>query len=131
MADSPQGKYYGGLVSAPAFRQIAQEILNYLEIPPKNPDEQLPQEPEKPEWDGRKIAKRKITKESSISEDSGGLRMPDVRGMTIRSVIDSLSVYALDFKFEGSGVAVSQSPEPGGKIETGKPCRVAFKRKDA
>jgi cell division protein FtsI (penicillin-binding protein 3) len=32
--DEPQGKYYGGIVAAPVFRQIAQQTLNYLNVPP-------------------------------------------------------------------------------------------------
>jgi cell division protein FtsI (penicillin-binding protein 3) len=32
--DEPQGKYYGGLVAAPAFSKIARQTLNYLNIPP-------------------------------------------------------------------------------------------------
>ena len=32
--DEPQGKYYGGLVAAPAFNRIARQTLNYLNIPP-------------------------------------------------------------------------------------------------
>lgn len=33
--DEPKDKYYGGIVAAPAFREIAREILNYLNIPSK------------------------------------------------------------------------------------------------
>jgi len=32
--DEPQGKYYGGIVAAPVFRQIAQQTLNYLNVSP-------------------------------------------------------------------------------------------------
>ena len=32
--DEPQGEYYGGIVAAPVFRQIAQQTLNYLNVPP-------------------------------------------------------------------------------------------------
>jgi len=32
--DEPQEDYYGGTVAAPAFRRIAQETLNYLNVPP-------------------------------------------------------------------------------------------------
>jgi len=32
--DEPQGEYYGGIVAAPVFRQIAQQALNYLNVPP-------------------------------------------------------------------------------------------------
>jgi len=32
--DEPQGKYYGGIVAAPVFKKIAQQTLNYLNVPP-------------------------------------------------------------------------------------------------
>jgi len=32
--DEPQGDYYGGTVAAPLFGRIAQETLNYLNVPP-------------------------------------------------------------------------------------------------
>lgn len=31
----PQGNHYGGIVAAPAFRDIVRESLNYMNIPPK------------------------------------------------------------------------------------------------
>lgn len=39
--DEPRGKgiAYGGVYSAPAFRNIAEKVINYLEIPPANPAE--------------------------------------------------------------------------------------------
>ena len=33
--DEPQGGHYGGVVAAPAFRKIAHETLDYMNIPPK------------------------------------------------------------------------------------------------
>jgi cell division protein FtsI (penicillin-binding protein 3) len=33
MVDEPRGGYYGGVVAAPAFREIARFNLQYLEIP--------------------------------------------------------------------------------------------------
>ena len=32
--DEPKGKYYASIVAAPVFKQIAQQILNYLNVPP-------------------------------------------------------------------------------------------------
>lgn len=34
VVDEPRTNHYGGVVAAPAFRQIAQEALNHLNIPP-------------------------------------------------------------------------------------------------
>ena len=33
VVDEPQGSHYGGKVAAPAFREIAQELINYRNIP--------------------------------------------------------------------------------------------------
>jgi cell division protein FtsI (penicillin-binding protein 3) len=129
MADAPKGKYYGGQVSAPAFRKIAQGVLNYLEIAPTNPEEQRPRDSEKA-WTG-KIARRSIPKASISENNADGLRMPDVHGMTIREVIHSCAGYSFKFKFEGSGVAVSQCPAAGEKVRTGDICKISFKRRDA
>jgi cell division protein FtsI/penicillin-binding protein 2 len=38
VVDSPQGEYYGGVVAAPAFGEIAKFALPYLEIPPDQAD---------------------------------------------------------------------------------------------
>ncbi len=35
--DEPVGEHYGGTVAAPAFRKIAHETLQYLNVPPNNP----------------------------------------------------------------------------------------------
>ncbi|MGE0086429.1 MAG: peptidoglycan D,D-transpeptidase FtsI family protein [Desulfococcaceae bacterium] len=39
--DEPKGQHYGGLVAAPVFKQIVQEIFNYLNIPPQTDTERL------------------------------------------------------------------------------------------
>jgi cell division protein FtsI (penicillin-binding protein 3) len=38
MVDEPTKNHYGGIVSAPAFKKIAQETLTYMNIQPKNID---------------------------------------------------------------------------------------------
>jgi cell division protein FtsI (penicillin-binding protein 3) len=35
VVDEPKGTYYGGLVAAPAFRQIVKDTLGYLNVPPE------------------------------------------------------------------------------------------------
>lgn len=41
VVDEPQGTFYGGLVAAPAFRQIVQQSLSYLNIAPSDSDQKL------------------------------------------------------------------------------------------
>jgi len=41
VVDEPDHEHYGGIVAAPAFRKIAHETLNYLNIPPENEKEKL------------------------------------------------------------------------------------------
>jgi cell division protein FtsI (penicillin-binding protein 3) len=36
MVDEPTRNHYGGIVSAPAFKKIAQETLTYMNVQPKN-----------------------------------------------------------------------------------------------
>jgi cell division protein FtsI/penicillin-binding protein 2 len=38
MVDEPRGNIYGGVVAAPAFRDIARFDLQYLEVPPDAPE---------------------------------------------------------------------------------------------
>jgi cell division protein FtsI (penicillin-binding protein 3) len=35
--DQPQGQIFGGLVAAPAFKDIAKFALQYLDVPPDDP----------------------------------------------------------------------------------------------
>jgi len=37
MVDEPRGSIYGGVVAAPAFKQIARFNLQHLEVPPDAP----------------------------------------------------------------------------------------------
>ena len=43
MVDEPHGDIYGGVVAAPAFRDIARHNLQYLEIPPDQPNSSVRQ----------------------------------------------------------------------------------------
>jgi beta-lactam-binding protein with PASTA domain len=52
--------------------------------------------------------------------------MPDLKGLTIRQVLDLLHRSGLHCRFEGSGLAVSQEPSPGTAISPGGACLVKF-----
>jgi len=50
--DEPKGQYYGGVVSAPVFREVGRKVLKYLEVPPE-PD-RLPLSQNKQKTGGNK-----------------------------------------------------------------------------
>ena len=126
--DSPQGKHYGGQVAAPAFKEIANDILKYREIPPNAPPEQSPPEP-----NGSLAStpgRRDGVGELIVVDDDGFFKMPDVRGKTMRVIAGSPLARLARLEFEGSGVACRQTPSPGRKIEKGGRIQIAFKRID-
>jgi len=128
MADSAQKKYYGGQVAAPAFREIAQQILNKLEIPPTLPEEQAPSG--KPVSIARaRVPARQACKKDPLAIDADGmLRMPDMTGMTMRGILKLLAGYPVYFEFKGSGIAWAQDPAPGTRVARGQRCHIAFRR---
>ncbi len=42
MVDEPRGNIYGGVVAAPAFRDLARFCLQYMEVPPDAPETHTP-----------------------------------------------------------------------------------------
>jgi len=112
--DEPQGISYGGVVAAPAFRAIAEQVLPYLGVYPKgvtylaqaNPisNEQLGRVPKDP-------APKKEEKETDSSLNPGV--MPDFHGKSMRQVLQMAHKLGLELKLVGSGRAVAQTPPPG------------------
>jgi len=130
VADSPRGKHYGGDVAAPAFAEIAKGILNYLEIPPTEPEDLKPRRPDRPTRPVPAPGRVPGNGNLMIANDNGLFPMPDLRGMTMKAVADSVLARFVRLEFEGSGVAFRQDPAPGAGIEAGQRVRIAFKRMD-
>ncbi len=112
--DEPQGISYGGVVAAPAFRAIAEQILPYMGVYPKGvtylaqanhiSNEQLGRVP-------KDLAPRNEGKETDSSLNPGV--MPDFYGKSMRQVLQMAHKLGLELKLVGSGRAVAQTPPPG------------------
>jgi cell division protein FtsI (penicillin-binding protein 3) len=126
VVDSPQGKHYGGQVAAPAFREIANDILKYREIPPSVPLEES--SPDSPGALAKNPGSRDRGGEFIIVDADGGFNMPDIRGKTMRGIAGSPLARLAKLEFSGSGVAFKQSPPPGRKVKKGQRIQIAFKR---
>lgn len=106
VVDEPRGEYYGGTVAAPAFREIAEGTLRYLGVAPSLPS--------------RSIHLETAPLLAAFSQPKGSAgpatAMPDLRGLDARAAIARAVSSGLAVRTEGSGVVISQEPQPGGAL---------------
>ncbi|MEW6184235.1 MAG: penicillin-binding protein [Thermodesulfobacteriota bacterium] len=130
--DEPKGSHYGGVVAAPIFKAIAEQIMPILGIkrPAMVAPALQPQEPwfEKPD-PSQFIMVRRPEGEPSLDASIGstGRVMPDMRGLTMRKVLEMMNEYEIPVIMTGSGRAVAQSPSPGTIISQKTRCQVQFR----
>ncbi|MGA9525932.1 MAG: penicillin-binding protein [Myxococcaceae bacterium] len=113
--DEPRTNVYGGVVAAPAFKEIATAAMTHMGVPP---DGEAPRvEVANPPSEEKGVAA--VTEEASEDVGSGNIRVPDVSGKAGREAIASLLAASLEPRVEGSGRVVSQSPPPGSRVVKG------------
>jgi len=136
--DEPQGVKYGGVVAAPAFREIALESLRYLGVPPTEPEEL-----EALSREDRAVAKTEHAKAqekqkalamirdaeenvaslavaAAIPVPRGQTRVPDLRGLDASLASYRLVDAQLVPSLEGTGVVRAQVPAPGALVALGE-----------
>ncbi|MBI3493597.1 MAG: PASTA domain-containing protein, partial [Acidobacteria bacterium] len=128
--DSPRGNngHFGGPVSAPIFKRIAEPTLRYLGVGPTiNPTPPIfaarHDETSSPVSDTR-------TSDPVVSLIADGPpgTLPDLRGMSAREAVRALVKLGLNARVTGDGVVVSQEPAPGMPLEPGTLCRLVLER---
>ncbi len=131
IVDEPRGAIFGGVVAAPIFREIAAQSLRVLGYYPKEP----PKDKNEPVLADMLASPAAAATGPAVEFTPPKLEipkgpltvMPDLKGYTIRQVLTLLNRSGLHCRFEGSGMAVSQEPEPGKVITPGATCVVKFK----
>lgn len=124
--DEPtRGSRYGGIVAAPAFAEIAEHTLRYLGVPP---DPTLLAEVDEPDTGLMAVASVEDEEDPlHIVWDGQGWTVPDLRGLPMRDVLVTLQGTGVDLQIQGSGMAVSQHPEPGTVVPPGGRLTVSFR----
>jgi cell division protein FtsI (penicillin-binding protein 3) len=125
--DSPRGRngHFGGPVSAPIFKRIAESTLRYLGIGPSI----NPPPPVLVAGDDRKATPEPVSEVAPIVRlvaESG--TMPDLSGMTAREAVRSLVKVRMSAHLSGDGVVVAQKPMPGSPIEGESVCYLVLER---
>jgi cell division protein FtsI (penicillin-binding protein 3) len=129
--DEPKTDVYGGLVAAPAFKEIATALMPYLGVPPTHaPSLQASAAPiipgkEKnasPAWAGE----TEPFSDTAVTEQvlKGTVRIPDLQGAPARQAIAKLLAAALEPHVSGKGRVVAQVPPAGSLVPKGARVRL-------
>jgi cell division protein FtsI (penicillin-binding protein 3) len=140
-----KGKYYGGSVAAPAFKEIADKLYSTMlafEIE-QLPDTGAPHRPERnapstydelktiyaalnipvadylheEQWASANLVEEKLVFESEEFKES---KVPDVRGMKARDAVYLLENMGMKTQLSGRGKVKSQSVKAGQEIKKGQ-----------
>lgn len=131
---------YGGVIAAPAFREITQSALRVLNVPQ---DVVQPDAPsvaatpaQAPVADGAPAtiddaAAAKLYEETIKADPSTlplGPVVPNLIGKSTRAVLEIASERGLRLEPSGSGIARRQDPPPGTRLTAGERIKVFFER---
>ena len=120
--DEPQGINYGGVVAAPAFKAIGEQVLSYIGVYPQGVTylansgsavpSPAPQTVADSAREGVKLSEGPLRGEANEGPEEPGV-MPDFSGKSIRQVVQAAQRLGLELSLVGSGRAVAQTPAPG------------------
>lgn len=108
LVDEPEVNVYGGVVAAPAFRDIARGALRQLAVAPQK-SEFIPSTLRGAEAPLR----RAPLKETGRANDGNASAVPDFVGLSLREAVERARAMKVRVKMRGNGYVVNQSPAPG------------------
>jgi cell division protein FtsI (penicillin-binding protein 3) len=124
VVDSPHAvSPYGGVVAAPIFQRIAQSALLYRGVAPSvNPEPPVlvagrDRGLEHPTA-GPAVPPAVVPLTRRGADSGSGTVVPDVRGMSMRDALQTLTRLGFTAEMNGGGVVVEQRPAAGAPIDT-------------
>jgi len=122
--DEPQGTTYGGVVAAPVFKAIMENVLPYLHAHPKGTvivknETDLSMELER-------VGTKSFVEDLQVRKGTGREVMPDLAGLPMRVALSQIEGKGLIIKVSGTGRLVEQAPRSGAIIEKGDMCYLKF-----
>jgi cell division protein FtsI (penicillin-binding protein 3) len=125
--DSPHANgYYGGVVAAPIFKRIAEASLRHLGVP-RTINPVAPVLLTRRAADVDTVAARETRLDSVVAVARAGF-MPDVRGLSAREAIRTLTAAGVSARMNGDGFVVDQSPAAGSPLQPGDFCSLKLGR---
>jgi len=120
--DEPKGTPYGGVVAAPVFRTIAQQTLQYLNVPPT--ERVAVAQASRNQKKATTTDKRKTSPKKPRAQTEG--LMPNLLGLSMRAALKWLDGMAVEIRINGRGVLSEQKPRPGTRLTEGTTCYLTF-----
>ncbi len=125
--DEPKTDVYGGLVAAPAFKEIALQAMPHLGVASsrEKPVVAAPAPTVRPGKSPLVAAIEKLEQTrdmEAVTEEgpaTGSVRVPDLTGLSGRVAVSQLLTVALEPQLSGSGRVVAQKPAAGSLVEKG------------
>lgn len=115
--DEPATSPYGGVVAAPAFREIAFNTLCYLKVAGVGKVCNLPQQQQAvPVPQTRQDEYSEAVEGGGMDAAGTGTEMPNFTGMSMRRVLQVMEKRQLNLQLRGSGRVIEQHPQPGQMI---------------
>jgi cell division protein FtsI (penicillin-binding protein 3) len=107
LVDEPEVAVYGGVVAAPAFRNIARGALRHLAVAPRTPD-LVPAVVGQADPPLRRSVKKGAAAFNAAA-------VPDFVGLSLREAVEKARAIGIKVKMRGNGYVVQQSPAPGSR----------------
>ena len=132
--DEPVIGHYGGDLSGPVFRRVAEASLRYLGVTPSGASAKLQAVSRSGDLADTTLAAMHASEQPELLEPAvsnaappaDAVRVPDATGMAMRDAIRAISGAGFVPEIEGSGRLVRQAPSPGVSAAKGTSVRLLF-----
>ena len=131
MIDTPRvGSDTGGAVAAPIFKRIAEAALRQMGVPPNinpAPPVMIARHEDRPVR--ATLASTTLPAIVTVAGGSGDSTLvPDLRGLSARDAVRTLSKLGASARLHGKGIVVDQTPAAGTPFERGTTCTLVLER---
>ncbi len=143
--DEPQKHFYAGETAAPAFREVMRASLLREQIPAVDSGARIQQLANRTSVSQLTEAlsamkKTPVTQDLSaataalssrpVHNERSQIRLPDLRGQTLREVLRVVGDQNLDYEITGTGILSGQTPAAEQWLEPGSKVRLIFQQTD-
>ncbi|MBI3544762.1 MAG: hypothetical protein HY075_15940 [Deltaproteobacteria bacterium] len=137
--DEPQGKFYAGETAAPAFRDIMRASLLRQQIPPVDSGSRIQELSNRTSINALAERLSAAKKPAALIDlpaarpehnEKAQIRLPDLRGLSVREALRNIGDQPLDIEVVGSGALREQLPSHDQWLAPGTKLRLVFERAD-